>query len=73
MGVRARVRDLKGELVYGQDGKVLRYPRVIPKPASAWRANQRQKANEIYFANLASERAERAAKKEAALRIAGGY
>lgn len=73
MGVRAKVRDLKGELVYGQDGKPLRYPRVIQKPASAWRGEQRRKANDLYFKALGEERAEREAKREAAMRLAGGY
>lgn len=73
MGVRAKVRDLSGALVYGRDGKPLRYPRVIQKTASPWRGEQRRKSNEIYFNNLAAERAEREAKREAALRIAGGY
>jgi len=43
------------------------------KIASPWRRAQRRKANEIYLANLAAERAEREAKKEAAMRAAGGY
>lgn len=47
--------------------------RSLPKLASAWRRHQREKANAIYLANLAAERAEREAKKEAAMRIAGGY
>lgn len=75
-GIKVRVWNAetkKYEVKYNGEGRPLYWRGLHTQPSNPLRTIAKRKAREIYFANIAAEKKEKAAKEAAKMRALGGF